>query len=70
MYLSFNDTAKRIGVTRPTLYKLIERGEITPAIVLLFGNQKRAFFLEDEVRALAMRRNPNLAIPLRQQQIA
>jgi predicted DNA-binding transcriptional regulator AlpA len=57
MVLSFNTTATRLCVSRKTLYKMIERKEITPAFTLELGKQKRAYFHEHEVMQLVQSRN-------------
>lgn len=62
--LSFTETYQKLGVTRVTLYAIISRGELSPAIIIPIGKQKRSYFHEHEVDTLAKQRNPLLALEL------
>ncbi len=55
--LTFNQTAQLLGVSRKTLYKMIERQEITPAIIVTIGKQNRPFFNNNDVNALRQARH-------------
>lgn len=54
--LSWQAAARILGVSSPTLYKIVERKELTPARVQVLGSQKRRYFRRDEVEVLRDRR--------------
>lgn len=64
MLLTFEQTANKLNISRVTLYRIIERGDLKPAVVIVFGKQRRSYFHENEVDTLAKQRNPQLALDL------
>lgn len=64
MLLTYAQTAARLNVSRMTLWRMIKRSEIRPAIVLNIGKQSRPYFHAHEVASLAMQRDPQQALEL------
>lgn len=65
--LTFEQTAERLGVTRVTLYRIVDQyNELTPAYEVYYGKQRRRWFYEHEVEALKAKRNPQLTLSLLQ----
>lgn len=54
--LSWKDTMQALGVSSPTLYAILERGELEPAKTQQIGKQQRKFFREGDVTALRRKR--------------
>lgn len=58
--LSFAETATLLHVSRPTLYKIIKRGDLTPDKRAKRGTQYRSYFLKSKVIAFATNYNPQI----------
>ena len=54
--LSWKDTMQALGVSSPTLYAILERGELEPAKIQQIGKQQRKFFREGDVTELRRKR--------------